>query len=105
MLGFEITPTGGLVVAGTNMVFTALGMLLVDRVGRRPLLVYVSCPGIVLGCVWSVVSLYFLTKDTGFQLDGNVQYETAKQMAVIIGFVFYVGESCYTLDLKEPTST
>ncbi|TIB93312.1 general substrate transporter [Wallemia mellicola] len=90
MLGFEVPPTGGLVVAATNMVFTALGMILVDRVGRRTLLVYVSCPGIVLGCVWSVVSLYFLTKDTGFQLDGDVQYETAKQMAVIIGFVFYV---------------
>ena len=92
MLGFQNPPTGGLVVAAANMVFTGLGMLLVDRVGRRPLVVFLSSPGVILGCVWSIVSLYFLTKETGSQFDDNYQYDQGKQVAVIIGFVFYVGE-------------
>ncbi|TIC20267.1 general substrate transporter [Wallemia mellicola] len=90
MLGFQNPPTGGLVVAAANMVFTGLGMLLVDRVGRRPLVVFLSSPGVILGCVWSIVSLYFLTKETGLQFDDNYQYDQGKQVAVIIGFVFYV---------------
>lgn len=92
MLGFQNPPTGGLVVAAANMVFTGLGMLFVDKVGRRPLVVFLSCPGVILGCVWSIVSLYFLTKDTGLQFDDNFQYDQSKQIAVIIGFVFYVGK-------------
>ncbi|TIC30666.1 putative myo-inositol transporter [Wallemia mellicola] len=86
MLGFENPATGGMVVAGANFVFTATGMLVVDKVGRRPLLAYVSCPGTILGCVWSIVSLYYLTKDTGFQLVDGAAYDPGKQIAVVIGF-------------------
>ncbi|TIB68013.1 hypothetical protein E3Q23_04444, partial [Wallemia mellicola] len=89
-LGFENAATGGLVIAGANFVFTGLGMLLVDRVGRRPLVAYFSCPGTILGCVWCIVSMYFLTKDTGFQLENNFPYDSGKQIVVIIGFVFYI---------------
>lgn len=56
-------------------------------------MVYLSAPGVILGCVWAIVSLYYLTKDTGFQLveDPAVTYDSGKQVAVIIGFVAYVG--------------
>ncbi|TIA82914.1 hypothetical protein E3P98_01111 [Wallemia ichthyophaga] len=93
MLGFENSPLGGLIIAAANFVFTSLGMFLVDKTGRRPLMVYLSAPGVILGCVWAIVSLYYLTKDTGFQLveDPAVTYDSGKQVAVIIGFVAYVG--------------
>lgn len=94
MLGFENAPLGGLIIAASNLVFTSLGMALVDRVGRRALIAYVSCPGIVCGCVWAIVSLLYLTQSTGHQLVENpaTPYDSGQQVAVIIGFVFYVGE-------------
>ncbi|TIA76222.1 hypothetical protein E3P91_00166 [Wallemia ichthyophaga] len=93
MLGFENAPLGGLVIAAANFAFTAVGMFVVNRTGRRPLLVYLSAPGVILGCVWAIVSLYYLTKDSGFHLveDPAIPYDSGIQVAVIIGFVAYVG--------------
>ncbi|TIA94423.1 hypothetical protein E3P77_00168 [Wallemia ichthyophaga] len=93
MLGFENAPLGGLVIAAANFAFTAVGMFVVNRTGRRPLLVYLSAPGVILGCVWAIVSLYYLTKDSGFHLveDPVIPYDSGIQVAVIIGFVAYVG--------------
>ncbi|TIB70221.1 putative myo-inositol transporter [Wallemia mellicola] len=105
MLGFENPATGGMVVAGANFVFTATGMLVVDKVGRRPLLAYVSCPGTILGCVWSIVSLYYLTKDTGFQLVDGAAYDPGKQIAVVIGFVCYIAMFAIGLGHVPWTST
>lgn len=92
-------------ISAANLVFTALGMSIVDRVGRRPLVAYVSCPGVILGCSWCIVALYYLTKPTGFQLidDGTVSYDSGKQIAVIMGFVFYVGEWCRRKRLLNDT--
>lgn len=42
MLGFENAPLGGLVIAAANFAFTAVGMFVVNRTGRRPLVSFES---------------------------------------------------------------
>jgi hypothetical protein len=58
-------------------------MLVVDRFGRRRLLV-TFIPGMVAGLIWVTVTFVFMTRDTGNQLDAAVTYDM-KHVGNVLG--------------------
>lgn len=59
MLGFRIPTLTSLVVAVTNFVFTVAALLLVDRIGRRRILLY-SIPFMAIGLLLSAYGFTFV---------------------------------------------
>lgn len=54
LLGFKIPTLTSLTVAATNFVFTVLALLLIDRIGRRQILLY-SVPFMVVGLLMAAI--------------------------------------------------
>ena len=71
MIGFENPTATSMLVAGTNLVFTFVAFGLIDRIGRRRILL-LSIPGMVLGLILSAfafahmdIRLHRMSDDTG----------------------------------------
>ncbi|KAI2632088.1 general substrate transporter [Hypoxylon sp. NC1633] len=64
LLGFSIPTLTSLTVAATNFAFTVLALLLIDRIGRRQILLY-SIPFMVLGLVMSAFGFSLIKLPTG----------------------------------------
>lgn len=86
MIGFENPTATSMLVAGTNLMFTFVAFGLIDRVGRRRILL-ASIPGMVLGLLLSAfafahmdISLHRMTGDTGT----NMLRRTPPPYAVLI---------------------
>lgn len=60
MLGFSIPTLTSLVVAITNFIFTVAALLLVDRIGRRRILLY-SIPFMIIGLLLSAYGFSFVS--------------------------------------------
>ena len=91
LLGLSNPAAASLIPAGGNALFLVsdpssnrdsgkidddqfIGMLVVDRFGRRRLMV-TFIPGMIAGLVWVTVTFVFMTRATGNQLDAAVTYE------------------------------
>jgi MFS transporter, SP family, solute carrier family 2 (myo-inositol transporter), member 13 len=59
MVGFSIPTLTSLSVAGTNLVFTVVALLLIDRVGRRRILLY-SIPFMMAGLLLAAFGFSFI---------------------------------------------
>lgn len=59
LVGFKNPTATAMVVAGTNMVFTVLAFTLIDRVGRRRILLW-SIPGMVVGLLLCALAFHHL---------------------------------------------
>jgi SP family myo-inositol transporter-like MFS transporter 13 len=57
LLGLKNSSAAGLIPSGGNAIFLFIGMTIVDRVGRRRLLVTVI-PGMIIGLLWAAVSFH-----------------------------------------------
>ncbi|KAI1456174.1 general substrate transporter, partial [Annulohypoxylon moriforme] len=64
MLGFSIPTLTSLTVAATNFAFTVLALFLVDRIGRRRILLY-SVPFMVVGLFLSAFGFSFVKLPSG----------------------------------------
>ncbi|WVW85198.1 hypothetical protein I302_107236 [Kwoniella bestiolae CBS 10118] len=73
LLGLKNSAAAGLIPSGGNAMFLFIGMTIVDRVGRRRLLV-LAIPGMILGMVWMIIGFHFLTKETAGDLVAGYQY-------------------------------
>ncbi|KAL6890546.1 hypothetical protein ACP4OV_008801 [Aristida adscensionis] len=67
--GFSSGNTGMLAMVAVQVPMTGLGVLLMDKAGRRPLLM-VSAAGTCLGCL--LVGLSFLSKEQHWKMDLNI---------------------------------
>ena len=56
-IGFNQPIAVGLIISGTNFLFTLVALKYIDIVGRRKLLIY-SAPGMVVGLVLASVSFH-----------------------------------------------
>ena len=56
-IGFDQPIAVGLIISGTNFLFTLVALKYIDIVGRRKILIY-SAPGMVIGLVLASVSFY-----------------------------------------------
>ncbi|KAK3163600.1 hypothetical protein QOZ80_1AG0005790 [Eleusine coracana subsp. coracana] len=72
--GFSSGNTGMLAMVAVQIPMTGLGVLLMDRAGRRPLLM-VSAAGTCLGCL--LVALSFLAKEQQWEKDLNIVFALA----------------------------
>ncbi|OXB33635.1 hypothetical protein LQV05_001628 [Cryptococcus neoformans] len=88
LLGLTNPALGGLIPAGTNAFFVLVGMTLVDRVGRRGLLMF-GVPIMLAGLVWNIVAFRYLCIPTGGLLDTSYKYDTKLVGIVIGGIVFF----------------
>ncbi|CAL1709817.1 unnamed protein product [Somion occarium] len=88
-IGFDNPTAVGLIVSGTNFVFTLFALKYIDIIGRRKIMIF-SAPGMVLGLVLASVAFHFLTLKTGGQLMDGTQYSTAWSAIVLLAMIFYV---------------
>jgi SP family myo-inositol transporter-like MFS transporter 13 len=89
--GFDNPTLTGLIVSGTNLFFTIVAMFLLDRVGKRRILLLTQ-PGMILGLALAAVAFSKMTESTGGRLvEGNTypaQWSNMMlgMMVIFIGF-------------------
>lgn len=59
MIGFKTPPAVAMSIAGTNLIFTIICLLLIDKLGRR-LLLLLSIPAMMVGLILAAVAFRFL---------------------------------------------
>ncbi|RFU74467.1 hypothetical protein TARUN_7792 [Trichoderma arundinaceum] len=103
IMGFESPTLTSLIVAITNFVFTLVALGLIDRIGRRRILLY-SIPFMALGLLlaaggFSYLSLEQLpdTRDSASTSTAGGQGETGPAIAVLVSIMIYVAS--YALGL------
>lgn len=67
MAGFDNPTATGLIVSGSNLFFTIVSMLLLDRVGKRRILLS-TYPGMIAGLALAAVAFAKMTAHTGGKL-------------------------------------
>ncbi|CDO77411.1 hypothetical protein BN946_scf184857.g18 [Trametes cinnabarina] len=88
-IGFDQPTAVGLIVSGTNFIFTLIALKYIDIIGRRKIMIW-SAPGMIIGLVLASVAFHFLTKKTGGQLVDGTQYSTTWSAIVLVAMIFYV---------------
>ncbi|KAG8885479.1 myo-inositol transporter [Tulasnella sp. 332] len=88
-IGFNKPTAVGLIISGTNFIFTLFALKYIDIVGRRRIMIF-SSPGMIFGLTLASVSFFFLTRKThGVLVDGTV-YPKSWSYLVLFSMVFYV---------------
>lgn len=73
MAGFDNPTATGLIVSGSNLFFTIVSMFLLDRVGKRRLLLC-TYPGMIAGLALAAVAFAKMTTETNGKLIEGVTY-------------------------------
>ncbi|WVO22870.1 uncharacterized protein IAS62_004213 [Cryptococcus decagattii] len=89
LLGLKNGSAAGLIPSCLNAVFVFIGMSIVDKVGRRKLMV-IFIPGMMVAFTWTIISFHYLTKPTGGLLLEDYQYPTALVGSVLGSIVLFV---------------
>lgn len=90
-IGFHNPTAVSIIIAATNFVFTGVALLIIDKVGRRRILLF-AIPGMCISLVVCAIAFHFL----GIKFDSNasVVVETTGisgwGIVVIIGMVLFV---------------
>ncbi|WBW74549.1 myo-inositol transmembrane transporter Itr1 [Schizosaccharomyces osmophilus] len=86
-VGFDNPTATGLIIAGTNFVFTIAAFTVIDRFGRRILLL-VTLLGMIGALIVCAVAFHFLPKDE----NGNIKAGQGNPWAIVvlISMIFYV---------------
>ncbi|KAI2634389.1 general substrate transporter [Hypomontagnella submonticulosa] len=104
ILGFPVPTLTSLTVAATNFAFTVIALFLIDRIGRRRILLY-SIPSMVIGLLLSAVGFGLIKQPFGGpEFGDHVTAETASSMSsrdaaivILISIMIYVAS--YALGL------
>ncbi|KAF8909809.1 general substrate transporter [Gymnopilus junonius] len=88
-IGFDQPTAVGLIISGTNFLFTLVALVWIDRIGRRKIMIW-SAPGMVVGLVLASISFFYLTKKTGGNLVDGTQYSTAWSAIVLLSMILFV---------------
>ncbi|KAI1179750.1 putative MFS myo-inositol transporter [Nemania sp. FL0916] len=95
MLGFTVPTLTSLTVAATNFVFTVAALLLIDRIGRRRILLY-SIPFMALGLLATALGFNALDVPSVIARDGG-SLARAAPVFILINIMVYV--AAYALGL------
>ncbi|KAI0045638.1 general substrate transporter [Auriscalpium vulgare] len=88
-IGFNHPTAVGLIVSGTNFLFTLFALKYIDIIGRRRIML-VSAPGMIFGLTLAAVAFHFLTKKTnGVLVDGS-NYPHSWSGVVLFSMIFFV---------------
>ncbi|CAE7173542.1 unnamed protein product [Rhizoctonia solani] len=88
-IGFDKPTAVGLIIAGTNFIFTLVALKYIDIIGRRKIMLFTP-PGMIFGLTLASISFYFLTKHTGGVLVDGAKYPSSWSALVLFSMVFYV---------------
>ncbi|KJA23746.1 hypothetical protein HYPSUDRAFT_39576 [Hypholoma sublateritium FD-334 SS-4] len=88
-IGFNQPTAVGLIVSGTNFIFTLVALTWIDKIGRRKIMVW-SAPGMVFGLTFASISFHFLTKKTGGDLVDGTTYSTTWSALVLLSMILFV---------------
>ncbi|KAG5651467.1 hypothetical protein H0H81_008552 [Sphagnurus paluster] len=88
-IGFDQPTAVGLIISGTNFIFTLVALKWIDKIGRRRIMIW-SAPGMVFGLTLASVSFHFLTKKTDGKLVDGTQYSTAWSALVLLSMIVFV---------------
>lgn len=88
-IGFDQPTAVGLIIAGTNFLFTLVAMKYIDIVGRRRIMI-ISSPGMIFGLTLASVAFHFLTKHTNNVLVDGSHYPTSWSGVVLASMIIFV---------------
>ncbi|KAI0767303.1 general substrate transporter [Fomes fomentarius] len=88
-IGFDKPTAVGLIVSGTNFIFTLFALKYIDIIGRRKIMLW-SSPGMIVGLVLASIAFHFLTLKTGGDLVDGTQYSTTWSAIVLLAMIIYV---------------
>ncbi|CAE6450150.1 unnamed protein product [Rhizoctonia solani] len=88
-IGFDKPTAVGLIVAGTNFIFTLVALKYIDIIGRRKIMVFTP-PGMIFGLTLASISFFYLTKSTGGVLVEGSNYSKTWSGIILFSMVFYI---------------
>ncbi|KAF9462246.1 general substrate transporter [Collybia nuda] len=88
-IGFDQPTAVGLIISGTNFIFTLVALKWIDKIGRRRIMIW-SAPGMIIGLTLASIAFHFLTKKTNGNLVDGTQYSTAWSAIVLLSMIFFV---------------
>ncbi|KAA1475306.1 general substrate transporter [Dentipellis sp. KUC8613] len=88
-IGFDQPTAVGLIVSGTNFLFTLFALKYIDIIGRRNIMLW-SAPGMIIGLVIASISFHYLTMKTAGQLIDGTHYSHKWSSLVLFSMIFYV---------------
>lgn len=88
-IGFNQPTAVGLIISGTNFLFTLFALKYIDVVGRRRITVF-SAPGMVFGLALASIAFHYMTIHTGGNLTTGVQYPQGWASIVLLSMIIFV---------------
>ncbi|PAV18207.1 general substrate transporter [Pyrrhoderma noxium] len=88
-IGFNQPTAVGLIVAGTNFLFTLIALKYIDIVGRRKIMIF-SSPGMIVGLTLGSISFHYLTMSTGNVLVDGSSYPKTWSGIVLASMIIFV---------------
>ncbi|KII91864.1 hypothetical protein PLICRDRAFT_123328 [Plicaturopsis crispa FD-325 SS-3] len=88
-IGFDQPTAVGLIVSGTNFIFTLIALKWIDQIGRRRIMV-VSAPGMVFGLTLASIAFFYMTKKTGGDLVDGTEYAKGWSAIVLLSMIIFV---------------
>ncbi|KAF8153323.1 general substrate transporter [Crassisporium funariophilum] len=88
-IGFDQPTAVGLIISGTNFIFTLVALKWIDIIGRRRIMIC-SAPGMVVGLTLASISFFYMTKKTGGDLVNGTEYSTAWSAIVLLSMIVFV---------------
>lgn len=89
LVGFQSPTLTSLTVAVTNFIFTLIALTLIDRVGRRRILLY-SLPFMILGLLMSAFGFSFITLGDPSDVSSNDDSAGSGANIILISIMVYV---------------
>ncbi|KAH8112823.1 general substrate transporter [Phellopilus nigrolimitatus] len=88
-IGFNQPTAVGLIIAGTNFLFTLFALKYIDIIGRRKIMVW-SAPGMIIGLTLASIAFHFLTKNTNDVLVDGTHYAKSWSAVVLTSMIIFV---------------
>ncbi|THH19543.1 hypothetical protein EW146_g1641 [Bondarzewia mesenterica] len=88
-IGFNQPTAVGLIVSGTNFVFTLFALKYIDIIGRRKIMLF-SAPGMIFGLTLASIAFHYLTRKTGGMLVDGTKYDHSWSSVVLFSMIAFV---------------
>ncbi|KAG2134625.1 general substrate transporter [Suillus cothurnatus] len=88
-IGFNQPTAVGLIISGTNFIFTLFALKYIDIVGRRRIMVF-SAPGMVFGLTLASIAFHYMTLHTGGDLVDGVSYSRSWSAIILLSMIIFV---------------
>lgn len=88
-IGFNQPTAVGLIISGTNFIFTLFALKYIDIVGRRRIMVF-SAPGMVFGLTLASIAFHYMTLHTGGDLVDGVSYSRSWSAVILLSMIIFV---------------